>query len=1154
MEKSNIERIKAIKRGFFYRSLNVSKEELGEVIDNIKTQEEVDSLMFFLFNYFDTDLIIKLIKNKNINGNSVFHLLSKEQINCIFKNNKECLKDKEITKHFSSKQIRDYNSEDVINIFLNNDGTLDSERINSLDILALNQLLATINPNYIEEILNILEINKIKHIDSEIFKKINNINILNNSVLKELTYEQFNSLNKEQTIQILIKNKKLQYLNDDILARTYINFNDYNGIIGSTIKAISFGYLYSYKSNKTEVLEQAELLQDKASLVLQGDNLLNTDLYICINKNNINDFSEQQIIQIYENAEFLDKETIQATKEEKLLKVKNLGKIKEMLTKDQFVALFKNNRLKEINRDILEKMFSEYMNPNLFNNLTNEEIANNINDIHGFLNLVKDDVIEKIKPEHITNNVIAQEIVNSKNFDKLSDQTKNHIINTYPEINIYNIDNLNSIIENDKINMEAKSIVSFTKERMDELSDKSIKNILKMNPKTEKNKIKEEVITNWVFENTDNIISKKRLKEKIINCINTNNFKDLCTISSKYNKNNVIKILEKVKPKNNFYGKVAEIEILKNLVLLKDDSKKEYHNMINKIKQLCNTKPNSFGSYIFKTEYLNSIVKENILNKDLNEKLMEESIANIKSCINTYYGTLEKNSINNELRDLYSKTLLQYYDVLVDKYNINIEELYNKLENNKITLNREEITCLEVLKEAYNIKPDAVKKVKSYVTPVLSIASKMVAGYYATKIVNNTTNSTILSGAVAGGAVANITINAINIAERNNFFSNKENYYKKDIKKEYGFFDNIKNFFQEKVVVPLKKMKAKKMKKNGQYVKGIFGYNNNDGEISYCVYKNNAIANQNKKIEIYNKKQKKQINKKIIENYSKENNKNIKLVNSLMEIKKEALKIQYNRKLEEIYKEFPELKKNNVNLYSILKGVLSSGVDVLTLGESEKIRNCFNDNKKNIKYKKCIDALEKINIEYKKNKASIIEEHAKRLLNLNPEEREKIDNYMKNVFIKPIKQKNNGDLATKIYNTYGVVNNYIEVDNIGKKINPNNTILYSINRINNKNVNKACDETITLILTDNIDEEIKLKNINKLVQYITKLKDRGIDITKYQDKVCFLMSSLKYFKDSDLSDKIKEQYVEKIEPHIEKTYKQRINIKGTKRKDISLSC
>lgn len=1151
MEKSNIERIKAIKRGLFYRSLNVSKEELGEIIDNIKTQEEVDSLMFFLFNYFDTDLIIKLIKNKNINGNSVFHLLSKEQINCIFKNNKECLKDKEITKHFSSKQIRDYNSEDVINIFLNNDGTLDPERINSLDILALNQLLVTINPNYIEEILNILEINKIKHIDSEIFKKINNINILNNSVLKELTYEQFNSLNKEQTIQILIKNKTLQYLNDDILARTDINFNDYNGIIGSTIKAISFGYLYSYKSNKKEILEQVELLRDKASLVLQGDNLLNTDLYVCINKNNINDFSEQQIIQIYENAEFLDKETIQATKEEKLLKVKNLGKIKEMLTKDQFVALFKNNRLKEINRDILEKMFSEYMNPNLFNSLTNEEIANNINDIHGFLNLVKDDVIEKIKPEHITNNVTAQEIVNSKNFDKLSDQTKNHIINTYPEINIYNIDNLNSIIENDKINMEAKSIVSFTKERMDELSDKSIKNILKMNPRTEKNKIKKEVIMKRVFENTDNIISKKRLKEKITDCINTNNFKDLCTICNKYNKNNVIKILEKVKPKNNFYGKVAEIEILKNLVLLKDDSKKEYHNMINKIKQLCNTKPNSFGSYIFKTEYLNSIVKENILNKDLNEKLMEESIANIKSCINTYYGTLEKNSINNELRDLYSKALLQYYDVLVDKYNINIEELYNKLENNKITLNREEITCLEVLKEAYNIKPDAVKKVKSYVTPVLSIASKMVAGYYATKIVNNTTNSTILSGAVAGGAVANITINAINIAERNNFFSNKENYYKKDIKKEYGFFDNIKNFFQEKVVVPLKKMKAKKMKKNGQYVKGIFGYNNNDGEISYCVYKNNAIANQNKKIEIYNKKQKKQINKKIIEDYSKENNKNIKLVNSLMEIKKEALKIQYNRKLEEIYKEFPELKKNNVNLYSILKGVLSSGVDVLTLGQSEKIHNCFNDNEKNIKYKKCMDALEKINIEYKKNKASIIEEHAKRLLNLNPEERKKIDNYMENVFIKPIKQKNNGDLATKIYNTYGVVNNYIEVDNIGKKINPNNTILYSINRINNKNVNKACDETITLILTDNIDEEIKLKNINKLVQYITKLKDRGIDITKYQDKVCFLMSSLKYFKDSDLSDKIKEQYVEKIEPYIEKTYKQRINIK---RKDISLSC
>ena len=74
-----------------------------------------------------------------------------------------------------------------------------------------------------------------------------------------------------------------------------------------------------------------------------------------------------------------------------------------------------------------------------------------------------------------------------------------------------------------------------------------------------------------------------------------------------------------------------------------------------------------------------------------------------------------------------------------------------------------------------------------------------------------------------------------------------------------------------------------------------------------------------------------------------------------------------------------------------------------------------------------------------------------------------------------------------------------------------------------------------------------------MVQYITKLKDRGIDITKYQDKVCFLMSSLKYFKDSDLSDKIKEQYVEKIEPYIEKKYKQLINIKGTKRKDISLS-
>lgn len=1151
MEKNNIGKIKAIKQGFFYRSLNVSNEELKNIINNIKTQEELDSLPLFLFSYLDTDLIIQLIKNKNINGNSLFNLLSKEQINYIFKNNKECLKNKEIIKHFSLEQIRNYNNEDIINIFLNDDGILETERINSLDILTLNQLLVTINPKYIGPILNVLEISKIKQIDSGIFEKINNINILNNSVLEELTYEQFNSLNKEQAVQTLIKNKKLQYLNDDILKKTDINFNNYNGTIGETIKNLSLGYFYSNTLNKKEIFEQLELLKDRIPLVLRGEDLSNTDFYRFINKDNINDFSEQQIVQIYENAEFLDKETIQATKEEKLLKVKNLNKIKETLTKDQFVALFKNDRLKEIDRDILEKMLPEYMNSNLFNSFTKEEIINNINNIHGFLNLVGEDVIKEIKPEHITNNIVAQEIANSKNFNKLSDQVKSHIINTYPEINIYNIDNLNNVVGNDKINMRAESVVSFTKEKIADLDNKSIDNILKMNPRTEKDKIKEKVIADWTFENSDSVISKKKLREKIVDCIDTNNFKDLSIICSKYNKNNVIKILEKAKPKNNFYGKVAEIEILKNLVLLKDDSKKEYYNMVDKVKQLCNTKPNSFGAYIFKTRYLNSLVKENILNKDLNEKLMEESISNIKDCINVYYGTMEKDSINNELRDLYLKTLLQYCNLLVDKYNINIEKLCNKLESDKISLDKKEIICLEVLKEIYNIKPDAVKQVKSYVTPVLSMASKMVAGYYATKIVNNTTNSTILSGAVAGGAVANIAINAINIAERNSFFSNKEKYYEKDIKKEYGFFDNIKNFFQEKVIVPFKRMKAEKMAKNGQYVSGIFGYNNIEGKISCCVFKNNAIAKQNEKIEKYNQKQNKQINKKIIEEYSKKDDKNIKLINSLMEIKREALKTQYNRNLEEIYKMFPELKENNVNLYSILKGVLSSGADVLTLGQSEKIRNCFNNNEKNIQYKKCMDALTKINIDYKKNKASIIEEHAKRLLDLNLEEKKKIDNYRESVSIKPIKQKNNENLATKIYNTYGIVNNYREVDNIEKKINPNNAILYSVDRVNNKNINTACDETITLILTDNIDEEIKLKNINKLIQYITKLKDRGVDITKYQDKVCLLMSSLEYFKDSDLSDRIKEKYIEKIEPYIEKTYKQKINIK---RKDISLSC
>ena len=265
-----------------------------------------------------------------------------------------------------------------------------------------------------------------------------------------------------------------------------------------------------------------------------------------------------------------------------------------------------------------------------------------------------------------------------------------------------------------------------------------------------------------------------------------------------------------------------------------------------------------------------------------------------------------------------------------------------------------------------------------------------------------------------------------------------------------------------------------------------------------------------------------------------------------MELKEEALQTQYNRDLEKIYKEYPELRKNNVSLSNIFKGLFSSIVDVASINSIPLLHDCFlkeNSKENELKYKQCMEEINMLHNKYKENKKMLIEEHSNRLISLNKEDKEEIDRYKQENEIKPLQNINENEIISHIYNILGVLNSYKEISNISKKMNPENAILTSLEHFNYKNIGNISNEVMTLILDNNIDEDVKLNNINYFLTNMAKLKDTGKDITKYQDVIAPLIVASDCFKKhQDLVDRIKENYKQNIEQCIEPRYIHKINM------------
>lgn len=1163
MEKNNIKKIKSIGyKSIISSSLNYTKEELLDIIKNITTQEEVDAIPNCLIKILDSDLIMGLVENKNINGNSVFSLMSKERINSILTNKQKYIKHVEIIKNISAKQISEYDGKNIINIFLNDDRTINKEIVNSLDDSAINQLLLRLDKINVNNILNILDEEKIKNIEPNILIKLGEN--LNDNVLKNMTLEQFNAINNEKIIKNLIKNKKLQILNNEVLENLNFGFNNYNGIFTGGIKKLTFGLCFRNLS-RTEMLDQLELLKDKLCLIFKEEELLNKEFYKFIDETNINNFNDSQLKSIYENIDLLDEKTLQSITNENLLKIEDYNKIEHILTEEQFVLLFKNNKLKSFNREKLKQMFSVYMTKELFDSFSTEEINDNINSIDNFLDIFSREIVMEIKLENISNidREMAQQIVNSNNFDKLSNEVKDYIINNFKGINI-KPRNLNGLLINRDIALRARTIASINKDSINHLSGEAIDNLISAQIETGENKI-EEPIVKPVFVNRKPVISNKTLRENIIDSLRIQDFENFSINCFRNNGNNVLNILKNISNRNNFYGTIDIIEILKNTVVLKDNSENEYNRLVQEIKNLCITTPESIDGYFSKSECLNRLVEENSLNSDLLEKIAEESIINVRKCIGKYYNTMERNSLDNDMREFYATTLLNYSNLLLKKYNINEKDLVEKIENNKTSLNREERRYLEAVKEAYDIKPDATTKVKSYVTPALSIIAKTGIGYYISKKIKNATNSTALSVAVAAGTAVSVVVDAKHILERNEFFSDRQKFHKKELEKKEGFFSRfckrVKNATVGIVVSSFKKSLAKRKIKNGEPVEGIFGYTNEENKLNYKVFRNNAVQTQNTKIEKYNDKQNKKINKNIIRKYTENENKHVKLINSVMEVKENALKVRYNRNLEKIYEEFPELRQNKINLNSIISGLLSSLVDVATVGYGPALYNCFCGNKKDreneLKYRQCLEKLDILYNEFKKDKEALIEEHANRLLGLNQEDKEEIISYKAKNRINTLENPSEEYIITEIYNNFGPLNGYRKVKNIKREINPENTLLRPLMSLNDKNIQYASDCVMTLILDNNIDERVKLINMNCFLNTVTKLKDSGKIITKHQDKIIPIFIACNCIGDQKLIDTTNNNFEENIRHNVENRYRKKIIVgKRSMQNDIgnSLLC
>ena len=960
---------------------------------------------------------------------------------------------------------------------------LSPKSLSTLDNYLIQELNKNNIANFSAEQLNAIA-NRISYVNEEALSgiDISIIKELNNTVFNKITNEQIEHFSQEQILS-LIQNNKLHLLS------------------GNCIKLV-------IQTN----FDSDFIKQIKDDNLIQQINSFNNDFFKYITQEQLTYFNPNIFTQI------------------------NLEQFKS-ITAEQLNFIHKHNN------EII-KLFPN----NFVNNITDEEFYK-----------LNDDVLQNLSVEQISlinNNKINHLVKNNKLILLNNDVIKavNNKINfTVANNQAQQINDLNKEQKLETLSLEAVSTISINK-IADELDNDTLHNISNLNVKTktyEDNIEKTESVLNRdIIDKYDEIYKTGKLKQEDIDSaisdyIKKEDYKKLEINCIEWSKNKEYKPLivnslyKKLKEcKNNIYGNIDKIEILKLLTLTEVDTKRNENNyklLEDTIKKLSELKPETIDGHISKIKEFSKLTREGSFDIDFLEMMAQENLKNMDKCIKTYYSKIERNSLDNSLKDVYADILIDYANIISQKYKIDVSKFENELnEIDERNLTKEERLYFETIKKAFEYKPDIESAVKSWVTPILKTAIKGIGAYFATKTVAKVGESNTLT-AVAGVVGAGvITKDIVDEYGKKKYFLNQESCHKEEREKEDGILKKIWKGTKTVTYYSLAhwwlkptKSIVKAYKKHRGYE--LIGFDNDKRNKSIGLrsnsFKKNTIKEYFYKTKI-NLKEKHQKDFDIMdEELSKLKTKEVKIIKDFISLKAKAIDIEAKRKINELYKDYPEFNESGIlnkllkikNIAGqISKGVISSIFDVATLGYGSDLYKKFVGNttgeekiKREARFSKFKEQLNKINNETCDRLNKLKKEEVRRLGALNEQDL----NIVKEVGQKQKTEKHNlenefnsfltnNEIKNKLYDFYEMSNiddGNIKIDSkIIKRINKTTGILKGIEKFSkstknfDKNFQEAYNQTISLMVSDNIDDkELLANNLNAMLEITFEMVDKG---------------------------------------------------------------
>jgi hypothetical protein len=808
----------------------------------------------------------------------------------------------------------------------------------------------------------------------------------------------------------------------------------------------------------------------------------------------------------------------------------NLGKeyniLKEKNTKNKKELEIRENKIKELIKDLipLEEV---------------EEV--DIND--------KDNIINKIDKINKELEILNNDIIILKNIDKINE---NKLIKEDVDYEKYNKDYIKIDNEISKINKEEINKLVNKKEVYQYVEKVNIEEFL-INYKENISKLEKLNKEKHEYE----IILKKYNKQlKIINEETYNNYKlKLEEIDKIYNK----EILEQLKYKTNILNlediEIKDIDKQHNEIIILEKEINKINENINKLKNI---------EVIEKNKTINEEnykYYKNILDKIL--KIYDNEIS-----INNYNGTL-KDIKDLEIEDM-KKIYINLEKYKEEKNNLEKEEykigqldikINNKYINNENEYNKE-LKLLEIKKIELEKLNNQLDKIKNDYTKIKTIINEKYKGIKNLKcIINNDNDLCNVEGQIT---IIKENINNLNkkylINLLNNDYNKKEiddifkqeniniKYLKENIDKIYHYLNNNNK------VIDNNKEKLEKDLNN--FNKEIEKYKNNKLFIEKIEYENKLVNKEKNKEEIINK----------IEIYNKK----------YEEIQKELKNYILNKEIDEKQNKLNDINKRKIELNYLINNLTEQLYNILYYKEFIE--------KEIIHYKKYQNYLiNKGELDnYEKDKKQFINKHdiiIKNMYNIYyyylelPKDIKlyeetllyvKTEKDLEDINFKIVnlekENKNNLSYIENIFNNYIILKDELELYNKNKEYKikikelkekelryiQNNKLkeiyileLDKINKfekyINNKNSNIKYEKEIELLNNEinKLQENINIEKENSIIMEI-KLQEKDLSIINTE-----IINNEN--KKTDLKDKEEELKNIKLKLNINELYKIIIN-------------